>query len=148
MAVRHYRNQTILLPKVLVTLAGFGAFALFSERPMNNGAFWIMLPVGVRLAETSRADADAAPDAAFIPARSAHSPPYLTPGTRQGGPRHRFWYKDRVTLTHQDIAVADPQLRPCTSRPNRNRFNPTGGKKSLVESARLRSSEPGSINLL
>ena len=59
-------NQTILLPKVLVTLAGFGAFALFSERPMNNGGFWIMLPVGVRLAETSRADADAPPDAVFV----------------------------------------------------------------------------------
>ena len=83
---------------------------------MNHGAFWIMLPVGVRLAETSRADADAVPDAAY-PRVSAHSRPYLTPGTRQGGPRHRFWYKDRVTLTDQDIAVADPQLRPCTSRP-------------------------------
>jgi hypothetical protein len=40
---------------VLITLAGFGAFVLFFRRPMNNAGFWIMLAVGVRLAQTSRA---------------------------------------------------------------------------------------------
>ncbi len=38
---------------ILVAMAGFAAFVLFFERPMNNASFWIMLAVGQRLAETS-----------------------------------------------------------------------------------------------
>ncbi|MGH7779996.1 MAG: O-antigen ligase family protein [Candidatus Binataceae bacterium] len=55
-AVRRYRQPDDLAAlNILVTLAGYGAFVLFFERPMNNAGFWIMLAVGLRLAETSRA---------------------------------------------------------------------------------------------
>jgi len=40
---------------VLVAMAGFAAFVLFFERPMNNASFWIMLAVAQRLADTSPA---------------------------------------------------------------------------------------------
>ncbi|MHB8383526.1 MAG: O-antigen ligase family protein [Candidatus Binataceae bacterium] len=54
--VRRYRQPDDLAAlNILVTLAGYGAFVLFFERPMNNAGFWIMLAVGLRLAETSRA---------------------------------------------------------------------------------------------
>ncbi|HVA79802.1 MAG TPA: O-antigen ligase family protein [Candidatus Binataceae bacterium] len=55
-SVKHYRQaDDFAALNVLVTLAGYGAFVLFFERPMNNAGFWIMLATGVRLAETSRA---------------------------------------------------------------------------------------------
>jgi len=55
-SVRRYRQPDDLAAlNVLVTLAAYAAFVLFFERPMNNAGFWIMLAVGLRLAETSRA---------------------------------------------------------------------------------------------
>ncbi|MFZ0659256.1 MAG: O-antigen ligase family protein [Candidatus Binataceae bacterium] len=55
-SVRRYRQPDDLAAlNVLVTLATYAAFVLFFERPMNNAGFWIMLAVGLRLAETSRA---------------------------------------------------------------------------------------------
>ncbi len=54
-AARRYRQPDDLAAlSVLVTLAGFATFVLFFERPMNSAGFWIMLAVGVRLAQTSR----------------------------------------------------------------------------------------------
>lgn len=57
---RYHQPDDLAAFNVLVTLAGFAAFVLFFERPMNNAGFWIMLAVGLRLAETSRAAALAA----------------------------------------------------------------------------------------
>ncbi|HUY27500.1 MAG TPA: O-antigen ligase family protein [Candidatus Binataceae bacterium] len=55
-SVKRYRQADDFAAfNVLVTLAGYAAFVLFFERPMNNAGFWIMLAAGVRLAETSRA---------------------------------------------------------------------------------------------
>ena len=60
-AVRRYRQPDDLAAmSALVAMAAFGAFVLFFERPMNNATFWIMLAVGIRLAQTSRAAALAA----------------------------------------------------------------------------------------
>jgi O-antigen ligase len=60
-AVRRYRQPDDLAAmNALVAMAGFAAFVLFFERPMNNAGFWIMLAVGMRLAQTSRAAALAA----------------------------------------------------------------------------------------
>lgn len=60
-AVRRYRQPDDLAAlNVLVTLTAYAAFVLFFERPMNNAGFWIMLAVGIRLAQTSRAAAVAA----------------------------------------------------------------------------------------
>jgi O-antigen ligase len=55
MAVRRYRQADDLAAlTALVSMAAFAAFVLFFERPMTNATFWIMLAVGVRLAQTSR----------------------------------------------------------------------------------------------
>ncbi|MGC1968327.1 MAG: O-antigen ligase family protein, partial [Candidatus Acidiferrales bacterium] len=60
-AVRRYRQPDDLAAmSALVAMAGFAAFVLFFERPMNNVGFWIMLAVGARIAQTSRAAAIAA----------------------------------------------------------------------------------------
>jgi O-antigen ligase len=60
-AVRRYRQPDDLAAmNALVAMAAFGAFVLFFERPMNNATFWIMLAVGIRLAQTSRSAALAA----------------------------------------------------------------------------------------
>ncbi len=54
-AVRRYRLPDDLAAlNVLVTLAAYGAFVLFFERPMNNAGFWIMLAAGLRLAGSAR----------------------------------------------------------------------------------------------
>jgi O-antigen ligase len=54
-AVRRYRQPDDLAAmNVMVTMAAFAGFVLFFERPMTNASFWIMLAVGVRLAQTSR----------------------------------------------------------------------------------------------
>jgi O-antigen ligase len=54
-AVRRYRlSDDLAAMNVLVAMSAFGAFVLFFERPMTNAAFWIMLAVGVRLAQSSR----------------------------------------------------------------------------------------------
>jgi O-Antigen ligase len=59
-AVRRYRQPDDLAAmNALVSMAAFGAFVLFFERPMTNASFWIMLAVGVRLAESARAAAGA-----------------------------------------------------------------------------------------
>jgi len=50
---------------ILVAMAGFAAFVLFFERPMNNASFWIMLAVAQRLAETSSAPSARLPQAAM-----------------------------------------------------------------------------------
>jgi hypothetical protein len=34
---------------ILVAMAGFAAFVLFFERPVNNAPFWIMLALSTRL---------------------------------------------------------------------------------------------------
>jgi O-antigen ligase len=55
-SVRRYKQPDDLAAlNVLVTLAVYAAFVLFFERPMNNAGFWILLAVGLRLSETSRA---------------------------------------------------------------------------------------------
>jgi O-antigen ligase len=60
-AVRRYRQPDDLAAmNALVAMAAFGTFVLFFERPMNNATFWIMLAVGIRLAQTSRSAALAA----------------------------------------------------------------------------------------
>jgi O-antigen ligase len=60
-AARRFRQPDDLAAlSVLVSLAGYAAFVLFFERPMNNAGFWIMLAVGLRLAQTSRSAALAA----------------------------------------------------------------------------------------
>jgi O-antigen ligase len=54
-AVRRFRLADDLAAlNMLVAMTGFAAFVLFFERPMNNAAFWILLAVAMRLAETSR----------------------------------------------------------------------------------------------
>ncbi|MGC1679399.1 MAG: O-antigen ligase family protein [Candidatus Binataceae bacterium] len=60
-SVYRYRQPDDLAAlNVLVTLTVYAAFVLFFERPMNNAGFWIMLAVGIRLAQTSRSAAFAA----------------------------------------------------------------------------------------
>jgi hypothetical protein len=69
---------------ILVAMAGFAAFVLFFERPMNNASFWIMLAVAQRLAETSRVPSVGAPDrsiARTVPARSENFGDRLLPRT-------------------------------------------------------------------
>jgi O-antigen ligase len=39
---------------ILVAMAGFAAFVLFFERPVNNAPFWIILALGARLSEHPR----------------------------------------------------------------------------------------------
>jgi O-antigen ligase len=59
-AVRRGRGpEELAVLNILIAMAGFAAFVLFFERPMNNAAFWIMLAVGMRLAETAHASASA-----------------------------------------------------------------------------------------
>jgi O-antigen ligase len=54
-AVRRYRlPDDLAAMNVLVSMSAFAGFVLFFERPMTNATFWIMLAVGVRLAQTSR----------------------------------------------------------------------------------------------
>jgi O-antigen ligase len=52
---RSRHPDVLAATNILVAMAGFAAFVLFFERPMNNASFWIMLAVAQRLAETSRA---------------------------------------------------------------------------------------------
>jgi O-antigen ligase len=57
-AVRRYRlPDDLAAMNVLVSMAAFGGFVLFFERPMTNASFWIMLAVGVRLAQSAGAAA-------------------------------------------------------------------------------------------
>lgn len=46
---RWHRADELAVLNILIVTAGFAAFVLFFERPMNNSVFWIMLAVGFRL---------------------------------------------------------------------------------------------------
>ena len=50
---RSHQPDELAALNILVAMAGFGAFVLFFERPMNNASFWIMLAVAQRLVDTS-----------------------------------------------------------------------------------------------
>jgi O-antigen ligase len=50
---RSHLPDVLAAANILIAMAGFAAFVLFFERPMNNASFWIMLAVAQRLAETS-----------------------------------------------------------------------------------------------
>jgi O-antigen ligase len=52
-ARRSRQPDDLAVVNILVAMAGFAAFVLFFERPMNNASFWIMLAISQRLAETS-----------------------------------------------------------------------------------------------
>jgi O-antigen ligase len=68
-AVRRGRGpDELAVLNILIAMAGFAAFVLFFERPMNNASFWIMLAVGMRLAETAHGPA-------FVPSWSPSQPP-------------------------------------------------------------------------
>jgi O-antigen ligase len=77
-AHRSRRPDDLAAVNILVAMAGFAAFVLFFERPMNNASFWIMLAVAQRLAETSPAQAARAlghfQSAAWVPAPQQEMP--------------------------------------------------------------------------
>jgi len=50
-AYRSRRPDDLAATNILVAMAGFAAFVLFFERPMNSATFWIMLAIAQRLAQ-------------------------------------------------------------------------------------------------
>jgi hypothetical protein len=76
------REEELAALNILIAMAGFAAFVLFFERPMNNAAFWIALAAGVRLAETSR---PAGPQGLVVgdQLRRGSAPTRLTSGPEQ-----------------------------------------------------------------
>lgn len=61
LAVRQYRQpDDVAALNALIVMIVFAGFVLFFERPIHNAAFWIMLAVAIRLAQTSRSAAIAA----------------------------------------------------------------------------------------